>query len=352
MNDERPYKDESVKNLEQIFKAHNFNKKVLRALNAELRQRTTKSAKLLRGRVQAQLVEIRNREQFWRNKDTKDKTEKRNVAVETPNCKHERPILTDTVQPGVHIDNSVEHKNNTLIHKNCVLDKKSNLSIPRNGYMFFSFNTIFIFILLAIFVSYAGYILYNKNNANRIYPIEYVYWGMNYDDIKNLEINSQPAYDMLLPTGSVLCYKKNIFNINIILRYLFHNKDKKLYSIVYEKGYTIDSEEIYSDLRVFFNELRNRHGDPYEMVSPLDKEFETKKNSPLFLGCEFGAVWNVKGKHILLAIFPHDNAFFKETNRLLLIYEPPKDFPVPTGEINNPDERVQLYKRTIDSLLN
>lgn len=79
MNDERPYKNQSVKNLEQIFKSHNFNKKVLRALNAELKQRTTKSAQLLRGRIQAQLVEIRNREQFWRNKDAKEKAKKKIV---------------------------------------------------------------------------------------------------------------------------------------------------------------------------------------------------------------------------------------------------------------------------------
>lgn len=101
---ERPYQRESIKNLEQIFKAHDFNKKVLRALNVELRQRTTKNAELLRGRVLAQLVEIRNREQFWRNKDVKNKTEKKvkpqrgqqaKPQTETP----QKLILTNPVQP-------------------------------------------------------------------------------------------------------------------------------------------------------------------------------------------------------------------------------------------------------------
>lgn len=96
LKNERPYARESTKKLEQIFNTHDFNKKVLRALSAELKTRTTKNAKLLQGRVQAQLIEIRNREQFWRNKDTKAKAEKKTKPQER---KPESSLLTNPVQP-------------------------------------------------------------------------------------------------------------------------------------------------------------------------------------------------------------------------------------------------------------
>lgn len=96
LKNERPYARESVKKLEQIFNTHEFNKKVLRVLSAELKTRTTKNAKLLRGKVQAQLIEIRNREQFWRDKDAKAKAEKKTKPqVRKP----ESNLLTSPVQP-------------------------------------------------------------------------------------------------------------------------------------------------------------------------------------------------------------------------------------------------------------
>lgn len=72
-NEERPYKRHSVKSLEEVFSAYAFNMKVLRALNTELEERSTKSAKRLQGKVQARITEIKNREPFWRNRGKEKK---------------------------------------------------------------------------------------------------------------------------------------------------------------------------------------------------------------------------------------------------------------------------------------
>lgn len=66
MSQTRPYKSDSVKNLEQTFKDYEFNKKVLSSMRAELLLRSTKSAKSLLDRVDRQLAEIARRDSFCR----------------------------------------------------------------------------------------------------------------------------------------------------------------------------------------------------------------------------------------------------------------------------------------------
>ena len=66
MSQVRPYKSASVKSLEQTFKDHEFNKKVLSSMRAELLLRSTKSARSLLERVDRQLAEIARRDNFSR----------------------------------------------------------------------------------------------------------------------------------------------------------------------------------------------------------------------------------------------------------------------------------------------
>lgn len=66
MSQARPYKSDSVKNLEQTFKDYEFNKKVLSLMRAELLLRNTKSAKSLLDRVDRQLAEIARRDSLSR----------------------------------------------------------------------------------------------------------------------------------------------------------------------------------------------------------------------------------------------------------------------------------------------
>ena len=64
MNQVRPYMRESVKSLEKVFSDYAFNKKVLTAVRAELKLRTTKSAVALLLKVQKRLEEIEKRDRF------------------------------------------------------------------------------------------------------------------------------------------------------------------------------------------------------------------------------------------------------------------------------------------------
>lgn len=64
MDQDRPYKSASVKNLEQTFKDYRFNRKVLSAMRAELSLRSTKSARALLDVVDGQLAEITRRDNF------------------------------------------------------------------------------------------------------------------------------------------------------------------------------------------------------------------------------------------------------------------------------------------------
>lgn len=64
MNQVRPYMRESVKSLEKVFSDYAFNKKVLTAVRAELKLRTTKSAAALLLKVQRRLEEIEKRDRF------------------------------------------------------------------------------------------------------------------------------------------------------------------------------------------------------------------------------------------------------------------------------------------------
>lgn len=64
MNQVRPYMRESVKSLEKVFSDYAFNKKVLTAVRAELKLRTTKSAAALLLKVQQRLEEIEKRDRF------------------------------------------------------------------------------------------------------------------------------------------------------------------------------------------------------------------------------------------------------------------------------------------------
>lgn len=62
---------ESIKSLEKVFSDYAFNKKVLTAVRAELKLRTTKSAAALLQKVQQRLEEIEKRDRFGRGKPVK-----------------------------------------------------------------------------------------------------------------------------------------------------------------------------------------------------------------------------------------------------------------------------------------